>query len=73
MRKGTKLYELGKQAERLFAYLERADVPEAIRRDTVMHLVHELNAAYTEWGFELDTAYLRAPREEKLDSTEALE
>jgi len=66
MIKGTKLYVLGKKAENLYQYLA-ADMPEDVKRDVVMHLVHEINGAYVEWGFELDVEYLRAPRQEVLD------
>lgn len=69
MNKGTKLYELSRAAEKLFTYLDHVDSPAGADRDKVMHLVHELNAAYVEWGFELDVEHLRAPRDFQLDDS----
>jgi hypothetical protein len=67
MTKGTSLYVLWKKADYLCQYLNEADKPEDVKRDAVMHLVHEINEAYVEWGFELDVEHLRAPRQEQLD------
>ena len=73
MKKGTKLFELGVAAERLYKYLEKLENPDEAKRDAIMHMVHELNAAYIEWGFDLDVEYLRAPRDIQLDMVAELE
>jgi hypothetical protein len=67
MNQGTNLYTLAREAEALYLYLDTALHPDAVKRDKVMNLVHAINAAYVEWGFALDTEYLRAPRQEVLD------
>ena len=73
MKKGTKLYELGAAAKKLHRYMEELESPEQADRGKVMYLVHELNAAYIEWGFLLDVEMLRAPREEGLDISAEVE
>lgn len=49
------LANLGMAVERLYDYLEHLDTdPDGPDRNTIMHMVHEVNNCYVEWAMEVD-------------------